>query len=62
MLTYADVWLVCVCQGSNTRFAEWLPHDDILITEYKLISSPLDANPKAIKAGGPPLKVTHTPY
>ena len=44
-------------QGSNTRFAEWLPHDDIRITQFTVVETAEQANPKAIKPGGPPLKV-----
>jgi len=43
-------------EGSNTRFAEWLPNDDIKIMDYKVIKSASDANPNAIVPGGPPVK------
>jgi len=47
-------------QGSNTRFAEWLPSDDITVTEFVHIERPDQSNPKAIHPGGPPVKVLAT--
>jgi len=52
---------VTLGQGSNTRFAEWLPHDDIRVTDFTVVARPELANPKAIKPGGPPVKVRLNP-
>ena len=43
-------------EGSNTRFAEWLPHEDIKVTQFASIASDDKADPKAIQPGGPPAK------
>ena len=51
-----DTW-----QESNTHFSQFLPNDDIEIMpnedkeiiNYKHVTSPRGANPKAITPGGP---------
>ena len=35
-------------QGSNTRFAEWLPSDDIVIKDFTAITHPDEVRPRVL--------------